>query len=175
MLPEVEVSEGVGATVRLYGYRELMAILVYQELREKNISYHLVARVLSYLRKEGYEQPLSELVFAVDGGQIYFQHPDGGWEGSAQARQGVASEVLNLDNIRARIAGAVGRPPDTVGQLAQNRRVLANAEHFAGTRIKVATVVSFMNGGVPEADILEAFPALTPADLSVAKRRLISA
>ena len=46
---------------------------------------------------------------------------------------------------------------------------MGNAKTFAGTRIKVSTVASYIEDGVPEEQIYEAFPQLSQQDLAIAR------
>jgi uncharacterized protein (DUF433 family) len=107
--------------------------------------------------------------------RIYFQHPDGTWEGDLAADQLVLVTILNLEPLRARIAGAVRRPANDAGRIEKRRGVHASAPVFAGTRIRVSTVQGYLEHGYSTDAILEAFPDLTPADVDKASRLLARA
>ena len=65
-------------TVRLYGFQDLLALLVVSELRtERDMSLQRIRRLVTHPRARDYEAPLRELRFATAGREIYFQHPDG--------------------------------------------------------------------------------------------------
>ena len=83
--------------VKLYTFQDLVALLVVAMLRERGISLQLVRKVVARLRTRGYGEPLRELRFAIEGGEVYFQHPDGSWEGWKKPYQIVFHEVLNLE------------------------------------------------------------------------------
>ena len=69
-------------TVRLYSYQDLLALLVVTALRtSRDMSLQKIRRVVTHLRSRGYQAPLRELKFTTVGDEIYFQHPDGTWEG----------------------------------------------------------------------------------------------
>lgn len=169
--PTVSQRSGVGAAVRLYDFRELQALLVYAELHIiGGYSHQNIGKVLDRTRQE-YLKPLNELVFAREPGsdEIHFRHPDGTWEGSKQPSQGRMRQTLPLDEIRARIRKAASRPAENSGEIDQHRRRMGNATTFAGTRIKVSTVASYIEEGVPEDQIYEAFPQLSKQDLALAR------
>jgi DNA-binding transcriptional MerR regulator len=162
-------------TVRLYGFEDLLSLLVVSELRtERDMSLQHIRRVVAHLKSRGYAAPLRELKFATIGKQIYFQHPDGTWEGDLAPDQIVLEKVLHLDPLRARISRAAGQRSARAGAVEKRRGVHASAPVFAGTRIRVATVQGYLQHGYDTAAILAAFPDLAPADVDQA-RRLLSA
>ncbi len=108
------------------------------------MSLQHVQRVVEHLRSRGYQSPLRELTFATLGGEIYFQHPDGTWEGDLQLDQIVLEEVLRLDRMRSRITQAAERQADDEDQVLKKRGVHASAPVFAGTRIRVSTVQDYL-------------------------------
>ena len=162
--------------VRLYSYQDLLSLLVVSALRtERNTSLQKIRRIVSHLRSRGYQAPLRELRFATVGRQIYFQHPDGTWEGDLQPDQIVLVETILLDPLRLRIDKAARRPANDAGHVEKRRGVHSSAPVFAGTRIRVATVQRYLQQGYGTAAILEAFPDLRVEDVDEARRQLAAA
>ena len=160
-------------TVRLYSYQDLLALLVVTALRtERGMSLQKIRRVVRHLRSRGYQAPLRELKFTTVGDEIYFQHPDGTWEGDLQPDQIVLAEVIHLDPLRLRIDKAASRSADDAGRVEKRRGVHASAPVFAGTRIRVATVQRYLQQGYETSVILEAFPDLRVEDIDAARRQL---
>ena len=160
-------------TVRLYSYQDLLALLVVTALRtDRNMSLQKIRRVVKHLRSRGYQAALRELKFTTVGDEIYFQHPDGTWEGDRQPDQIVLAEVIHLDPLRLRIDKAARRSSDEAGRVEQRRGVHASAPVFAGTRIRVATVQRYLQQGYETGAILEAFPDLKAEDVDEARRQL---
>jgi|HubBroStandDraft_5_1064220.scaffolds.fasta_scaffold16190_4 DNA-binding transcriptional MerR regulator len=163
-------------TVRLYSYQDLLNLLVVSALRtERNMSLQKIRRVVTHLRSRGYQAPLRELKFATVGREIYFQHPDGKWEGDLRPDQIVIVEVILLDPLRLRIDRAAARPAQDAGRVEKRRGVHASAPVFAGTRIRVATVQRYLQQGYRTEAIIEAFPDLSVADVEEARRQLAAA
>lgn len=163
-------------TVRLYSFQDLLSLLVVAELRtERDMSLQHIRRVVQHLRSRGYESPLRELRFATVGHQIYFQHPDGSWEGDVRPDQIVLEKTLHLDPLRARIDRAAKRPATDAGRIVTTRGVHASAPVFAGTRIRVSTVQDYLQHGYETDAILEAFPDLKAADVDKARQLLAAA
>ncbi len=83
--------------VRLYDFQDLLSLLVVSERRtERSMSLRHIRRVVKHLQSRGYAAPLRELRFATIGRHIYFQHPDGAWEGDIQPDQIIQEKTLPL-------------------------------------------------------------------------------
>lgn len=176
VVPSIKRSLSPRHTVRLYSYQDLLALLVVSELRtERDMPLQRIRLVVEHLRSRGYDAPLSELRFATVGREIYFQHPDGSWEGHLQPDQIVLVEVILLEPLRLRIRRAAARDRDDQGRVAKRRGVHASAPVFAGTRIRVSTVQDYLQQGYDTGAILEAFPGLAPEDVDEAQRLLAAA
>lgn len=175
-VPSIKDTLSPRNTVRLYSFQDLLELLVVAELRiERDMSLQHIRKVVSHLRSRGYEHPLRELRFATLGKHIYFQHPDGSWEGDVRPDQIVLEKVLKLDPLRARIGDAANRPADAAGRIVRKRRVHANVPVFEGTRIRVSTVQGYLRNGYDATAILEAFPDLRLADVEQARNLLTAA
>jgi len=174
--PGVERQLSQRNIVRLYRFQDLVELHVARELLDQGRSPQQIRKVVHHLRSR-YEAPLRELRFAVKGERIYFQHPDGTWEGDRVPDQIVLHSVLDLDAIRSLVRRAVA--PDLqerrVGKLVQRRGVVGGKPVFGGTRIPVTAIEPYLRRGLPDERILEAFPLLTAADIEAARRTLASA
>jgi DNA-binding transcriptional MerR regulator len=158
-------------TVRLYSFQDLLSLLVVSELRtERDMSLQHIRRLVKHLQSRGYESPLRELKFATVGREIYFQHPDGAWEGDIRPDQIVLEKTIHLDPLRARIDAATRRPAKDAGRVVRRRGVHGSKPIFAGTRIPVAAVQNYLQAGYEPEAIIEEYPSLTEADIEAAKR-----
>jgi uncharacterized protein (DUF433 family) len=160
-------------TVRLYSLPELVELRVIVTLLGLGMSLQRIRRIVDYLRREGHGAPLRELRFAVTGQEIYFQRPDGTWAGDRQPDQFVidATITLPLERYRARIRRAAqARRRQDAGRIVRHRKVLGHKPVFAGTRVPVSAVMTYLERGLPDEEILEAFPQLTKADIAAARR-----
>jgi DNA-binding transcriptional MerR regulator len=176
VVPSIKRRLSEHNTVRLYSYQDLLALLVVSALRtERDMSLQKIRRIVKHLRSRGYQAPLRELKFATVGREIYFQHPDGIWEGDLRPDQVVIYEVILLDPLRLRIDSAARRSAGDAGRVEKRRGVHASAPVFAGTRIRVATVQRYLQQGYLTDAILEAFPDLKVEDVDEARRQLAAA
>lgn len=156
---------------RLYSLDRLMALTVAATLvSSPGISLQHLRQILGYLRDSGgYEAPLRELRFAVEGNEVFFQHPDGSWEGSRRPTQLVARQLLPLDEIRELIQSRLGRAGQDRGRIERRRKVMGSKPVFAGTRTPFAAVASFIEAGASDEEILAAFPNLDHEDVAAAR------
>lgn len=172
--PSVDRKLGARRRVRLYGFIDLLALAVAAELTDRGASLQHVRQIVRRLKARGYEHPLTELKYATVGKQIYFQLEDGTWEGGLRPDQIVIHEVLNLQPIRNRISRAVARDEQQVGRIEKRRGVHGSKPVLAGTRIPVAAVRRYLQAGRTVADVLEAYPDLTEADIEAVRRDVVA-
>jgi uncharacterized protein (DUF433 family)/DNA-binding transcriptional MerR regulator len=172
VVPSVRRQVSSGKTVRLYGFEDLLELLVAAELRRRpGISLQHIRRLITHLRQRDYGAPLRELKFATHGNQIYVQYPDGSWSGDPDPDQLIFRQAVALDLVGARIEAAGKRDPETPGKVVQRRGVQGGKPIFAGTRIPVGTVQRYLDAGYSTEEIIEEYPSLTPADIEAAQRR----
>lgn len=168
------------SAIHLYSYTDMMSLLIIANFLGRGISLQRIRRLVAQLRSRGYKEPLTQLVFGTAEGKkrrgknrpdviVAIQHPDGSWDGEADPGQLIIRESLPMEEIRARIASAAQRPRERAGQIEKRRSTLGSKPVMAGTRIPVATVQEYLEAQIPESEILEAFPALTPLDLEAVR------
>jgi hypothetical protein len=114
--------------------------------------------------------PLTELRFAVFRNRVYFQHPDGQWEGDLRPDQLVLQHVLGLQPLRQRIYDSTRRAAGQAGKAESRRGALGGKPLFAGTRVPLDTVRRYLGAGKTVDDVLQAFPELTRDDVDAVRR-----
>jgi len=155
--------------VRLYDFAGLVELRVVAALRAR-LSLQHIREVIVRLRAN-YDRPLTELRFALQGRDLYFQHPDGTWEGGKRPGQIVLAEVIMLEEVRADVRRAATERSREPGRVVKRRRVHASKPTFAGTRIPVSAVEAFLQDGASDEEILAAYPQLTAVDIAVVRDR----
>jgi len=157
--------------VRLYGFQDMMSVLIIAELR-RQVSLQHIRQIVSYLREREFK--VTEVVFAIVGRRVHFRAPDGKWEDAIERGQIVLHQVLDLTPLRAKVARAASRDPETVGRVERRRGARGSKPLVAGTRIPVASVRAFLDSGADLAEILAAYPALEPADVEQVKQAALA-
>lgn len=176
--PSVRKEISQRNTVRLYAFQDVLAAMVLADLSDRHGHPRLAKRLLLWLLfHEEFERPLTELRFAVDASDVYVQLSDGSWHGGKAPGQGVMPDVLDLTPIRRRIrqAASARRSPDEYGVIVRTRRVHGSKPCFAGTRIPVERVLTFLSAGESEQRILTAFPRLVQQDIDAARSVIATA
>ena len=167
-----------GRRVRLYGFVDLMALMVAAELRARGFSLQHIRKLVRYFKSRGFDEPLTELRWATIGkGKrklIYIQFPDGSWEDDISPGQIVFHELLDLEPLRRRIKAVTQRDASTVGHVERRCGVLGGKPVLAGTRVPVDTVRRYLDAGRSVDDILRAFPVLMAADVEAVRTEAVA-
>jgi uncharacterized protein (DUF433 family)/DNA-binding transcriptional MerR regulator len=172
VVPGVVSSLGTRREVRLYRLPELVELRTVAELRRTGISLQHIRNIVEYLRAH-YDAPLRELRFGVYAGEVYFQHPDGTWEGDRAPGQIVLRGAVPVEGFRNELLHRIaegGRRPDEVGRVVRRRRVHGSQPVFDGTRVPVSAVQAYLERGYGTEQILAAYPHLTEADIDAARQ-----
>jgi uncharacterized protein (DUF433 family) len=172
--PDVEREISPRNVVRLYSLPRVVELVVASELRRQGVSLQHIRSIIEYLRGQGYDAPLRQVRFALSGGHVYFQHVDGSWEESRHPYQGVMWQVIDLEEIKARVHERLRRSGDDAGIIEKRRKVQASKAVFRGTRVPVEAVQKYLEAGKSPREIIEAFPSLTEEDIEAAKAQLTS-
>ena len=168
IVPSIKRRISPRNTVRLYGYQDLLGLLVAAELRNR-ISLQHIRRIITQLHDRGFADPLRELRFASRGNDVYFQYPDGSWSGDPNPDQVIFHQVIALEPLRERIPAASRRDPGAIGKVVRRRGVLGGKPILAGTRIPVATIQRYLQAGYGTEAIIEEYPSMTSADIEAAR------
>jgi len=170
VLPAVDRMLGPGTRIRLYAFDQLVEMCVIRELEDRGQDIRHIRFVTARHENDGIARPLLELRWGVDGGHMYAQHSDGTWTGGRRHNQAVITDVIDIDLIRATVRSRLEeRGKESVGRVERRRGVQGSRPVFAGTRTPVATVQQYLRRGLSQAEILEAFPHLTAADVDLAR------
>ena len=164
--PTIEQRLTPQRPLRLYGFADLVSLLVAAELRHRGVSLQAIRTIIERLRARGFDRPLTQLRFAVDGRAVLVQLDDGRWESARWSGQYVADQVLDLQPIVASIHKAASRDEGKIGKVERRRGMLGGKPVIAGTRVPVATVQRYLADGVDVPEILEAFPQITERDIA---------
>lgn len=176
MQPSTSRQVSEHRSVHLYDFTDMLELLTIAELLRRNVPTRRVRKIVDRLRARGYERPLTEIRFGViplEGRRervlVMLKHADGSVEGDDHPDQAIFREAVDMTEIRATLRRSTERRPERFGQVERRRGALGSKELFAGTRIPVATVRSYLREGVAVGEILEAFPALTAEDIEAAR------
>lgn len=167
-LVHASVQREIGRrTVRLYSFRDLIALRVVVALADHH-PVQRIRKIVDYARDRlGVNEPLAALRFAVDGDDVLFADEDGRWSGARRPAQLVRHEVLELEPIRTAVRDSVSRVRrrEQIGHLERRRgRVVV-----AGTGVSVATVRAWLAEGATVERIMRAYPTLTEPDIEAVR------
>ncbi|MCR1783117.1 DUF433 domain-containing protein [Nocardioides carbamazepini] len=159
--PTVDRSLSGGRRTRLYDFTDAMTVMVLANLRSQ-VSLQHVRQIVAHVRTQLFE--VTQVAYAIVGGRIFFQTPDGAWSGVDDPGQIVIHEVLDLRPLRARLLTPAREESDH-GQVERKRGVRGSKPVIRGTRVPVSTIRSYLDSGASTQEVLAAYPSLTEADV----------
>ena len=154
---------------------DLVRARVVKELETRGVHIPKIDALVKTYEEMGILDPLLTLRWAVEGVEIFTQHPDGGWTGGRAPNQGVFIEIINPDAIRTETKRDLKRPETKSGGVEQRRGVLGGKPIFSGTRIPLEAVLSYLRHDMTNQQILAAYPDLTERDIATAREHLNAA
>ena len=169
-VPSLAYEDRHTAYSRVYSFEDLVGLRTLGILRERVSFQHL--RKAARKLKQHSGKPWSDLSLYTLNGEVHFKHPgDGRIEGAVSGQYGA---TIPLESVAAEMmekANALRKRDESLtGTIERHKFTMGNAPVFGGTRITVSSVISFLDAGYSEKQILEEYPDLAIADVRAAKR-----
>jgi uncharacterized protein (DUF433 family) len=103
---------------------------------------------------------------------VHFKNPkDGKIEGAISGQYGATIPLENIAQEMMEEANKLReRDATLVGSIERHKFVMGNAPVFGGTRIPVSAVISYLDAGYSDEEIIEEYPDLALSDIAVARR-----
>jgi len=159
---------------RIYSFPDLVSLRAIGTLRKRGVSRHQIRRAANLL-KELPGATWEGTQFFIVGKHLYLSYEELTVATQPYGQQAMPV-ILDLATIRNDMRGRVDRLKQrTKGQLGEvitDRFIQAGEPVFAGTRIRVATIQSFLRSGHSDEEILHEYPRLTPKDIAYARQNL---
>ena len=169
--PQYASDERRSPFSRIYSFKDVVGLRTLSILKKQHrVSLpHLrqVAEKLSNYSKT----PWADITLYVLKRKVQFDEPGTGLTRGVLDGQYVLLPIANImEDVRREAELLKRRDPSQIGQIAKHRYVSHNQPVIAGTRIKVATILRFLEDGYSTEQILKEYPSLTEADIEAAKR-----
>lgn len=166
--PEYAWEERNEVFSRIYSYLDLVSLKVIARLRRKVPLQRL--RVVKDRLAKFSPDLWRGLTLWVDGSDVAFFHPDTGQPEQVVSGQKLMTLPLaeTLDDLEQKVRILFERDAESVGHIAQKRRVMHNRRVIAGTRIPVSAIKAFDEAGYSMDEIIEEYPSLTAYDIRAA-------
>jgi uncharacterized protein (DUF433 family) len=114
--------------------------------------------------------PWADLTLYVWKRKVYFKPPKGQMQGVIDGQYLLLPIKSIMEDVRKKAELLRQRDPGQIGKVEKRRYISHQAEVISGTRIRVATILHFLEAGYSSAAILKEYPSLTEADIEAAKR-----
>lgn len=152
----------------MYDFVDVVGLRTLGVLRDKHhLSLQQLRTAYTFLREHS-NRPWSDLRFWIRGKELFFRDPrthDMMTPGSPAKRTLEIELEPVVSTINREIERIRQRQPEQIGQISQHRLVQGNRPTVMGTRVPVSSVLSLAEDGYEISDIVDAFPALTEADV----------
>jgi uncharacterized protein (DUF433 family) len=156
---------------RIYSFKDVVGLRTLGILKNR---YHcslqhlrdVAAKLTTYSKT-----PWADLTLYVLKKKVYFNEPETGLRrGVIDGQYALLPISSIMEDVRKEAEQLGRRDPEQIGQVEKRRYISHQAEVIAGTRIRVSTILHFIEAGYSNAAILKEFPSLTEADIEAAKR-----
>jgi len=156
---------------RIYSFKDVVGLRTLSILKNtyKCSLPHLreVAEKLAAYSKT----PWADLTLYVWKRKVQFDEPETGQtRGVVDGQYALLPIRSVIEDVRKDAERLRERTSSQIGQIEKHRYVSHQAAVISGTRIRVATILHFIEAGYSTTDILKEYPGLTVADIEAAKR-----
>lgn len=172
VVPRV-IGEHGARLFRSYSLEDLVKGCVIRELENRGVHILSIRKAVRDNTSQQFPEPLSQLRWATDRGTAFVIYPDGTCVDGRKAGQTVLRQVIDPEEVRAEARKRVrSRDRDAVGRIRRVRGVHSSRPVFVGTRVTLDAVAAYIERGLPDERILDAFPDLEPPDIDAAREYL---
>jgi uncharacterized protein (DUF433 family) len=169
--PQYAADERRSPYSRIYSFKDVVGLRTLSILKGKHgVSLpHLrdVAKELATYSRT----PWADITLYVWNRRVQFDEPETGKTLGVLDKQYVLLPIASvMEDVRREAELLKQRDPSQLGEIEKHRYVSHNAPVIAGTRIRVTTILRFVEAGYSNDQILKEYPSLTEADIEAAKR-----
>lgn len=166
--PQYAVDERHSAYSRLYSFKDIVGLrtlAILRRIHRVSLS-HLqdVAKELS--ERFGTPTPWAEIKLYVLKRRVVFDDPDTGRQVGAGDGQYVLLQIIEVrEELQLAVEQLKRRRESQFGQIEKHRYVAHNAPVVAGTRVRVSSIINFIDAGYSIEQIVQEYPTLTRTDV----------
>ena len=169
--PQYAASDRRTPYSRIYSFKDVVGLRILSVLKTKykcSLSHlRAVARDLAQYSKT----PWADLTLYVLNRKVQFNEPDTGkLRGVVDGQYALLPISSIMEDVRKDAELLRQRSAEQIGKIEKHRYVSHQAPVISGTRIRVSTILRFIEAGYSTAAILKEYPSLTAADIEAAKR-----
>lgn len=157
---------------RIYSFRDVVSLRVLGQLRNTlKVPMQHLRKVAEELSRFGNDKWTATTLYVL-GKRVVFNDPQTKLRREVVSGQRVLDIPLRvaIADTRHAILNLNRREAAERGEVVRHRFVQQNEPVFAGTRIPLSAVVSYLEAGCDDATILGEYPDLTAADIEAARR-----
>lgn len=155
---------------RMYSFKDVVGLRTLAVLKNKHgVSLAHLRQVAEKLASYS-KTPWSDIKLKVWNRRVQFVEPSTGKTVGVVDGQYFLLEISGvMDQVRHQVDALKHRDDESAGQIEKRRYVAHSAPVLAGTRIKVSTVVAFLEAGYTSRQIVDEYPILTEKDVEAVR------
>jgi uncharacterized protein (DUF433 family) len=157
---------------RIYSFKDVVGLRILSILRgEHGVPLPHLREIAKRLAANS-KNPWSNIRLKVWNRNVEFDEPGIAKTGAVVDSQYVLLPVVAvIEDVKRGAEKLKRREPSQIGKIEKHRYVSHNAPVVAGTRIRVATILRFLEDGFAPAEIVKEYPSLTEADVAAVIRQ----
>ncbi|WP_373002895.1 DUF433 domain-containing protein [Hyphomonas sp.] len=156
----------------VYSFKDLLKLRVINQLRNVHgVMLSELKKVEAELERRIGPDAWSKTKLWVHNRKVVFIEPESSKRREVSSKQFVAEIALAVvtTDVRADIRLLNEREAHELGRAEKRRQVVSSSQVFAGTRIPVSVVISYLNVGKTVKEIIHDYPDLTEKDIQLAR------
>jgi uncharacterized protein (DUF433 family) len=156
---------------RVYSFRDIVSLRVLNSLRnEHKVPLQHLRKVSHELANQGNDRWTQQTLYVL-GRRVVFDDPRTHQRREVVSGQQVFDIPLKvaIKDTRGAIRDLNKRRPETIGRVIRGRFVMNSRPVFAGTRIPVSAIRSYLAADFDAADILREYPELRLEDVEAVR------
>jgi uncharacterized protein (DUF433 family) len=156
---------------RIYSFKDVVGLRTLSVLKNKYGCSLPHLREVAKKLSEYSNAPWADLTLYVLKRKVQFNEPDTNLIRGVADGQYVLLPISSVaEDVRKEAELLRRRTPEQIGKVEKRKYISHRADVISGTRIRVSTILHFVEAGYSNAAILKEYPSLTEADIEAAKR-----
>lgn len=169
--PQYAAHERRAPNSRIYSFKDVVGLRTLSILKNTyKCSLPHLREVAAELQKYS-KTPWADLTLYVLKRKVNFNEPETGRpRGVVDGQYALIPISSVMEDVKKAADKLRERPAHQIGKIEKHRYVSHQAPVISGTRVRVATILNFIEAGYSTDAILKEYPSLTKADIEAAKR-----
>jgi uncharacterized protein (DUF433 family) len=170
--PSLMEPAKAGRSPRIYSFIDVVGLRVIAVLRNQHgVPLQQLKRAAEKLALHS-KTPWASLKLTISKGEVGFIEPGTGRARTVLSGQYILMPLIDqIRHVEQAILDLSRRTPEQFGRAEQKRNIAHNRLVFAGTRVPISAVETYLAEGYSDEKILDEYPSLSKADIDMVRRK----